>query len=273
MTEVHTFTASDGETIAYYVDDFTDPWREAPVMFLLHSAMGNSDRFYSWVPALARHFRLIRMDLRGHGRSSVQAPSKPLTMDRLVDDVEELMQLLHIETMHLTANSAGGYVAQNMALRSAGKVLSLAVVGSTPGLSPDALTWLPRMEQEGMTKFLTDTIDMRFDLATTDAGMVDWFLRQTAENDPAFVRRFIGYCATLNWEDQLHRIACPTLVILPGAETVGTAKSYEAMREHIPNVRMIAYAHMPHNIADMVPDRCVADILAFHTDKFGYPKV
>jgi hypothetical protein len=35
---------------------------------------------------------------------------------------------------------------------------------------------------------------------------------------------------------------------------------------------MIEYPHMPHNIADMMPGRCVADILALHRDKFGYPK-
>jgi pimeloyl-ACP methyl ester carboxylesterase len=272
MTEASTFTASDGETIAYYIDDFTDPWRDAPVMVLLHSAMGNSQRFYSWVPGLARHFRLIRVDFRGHGGSSVPGPSLPLTTDRMVADVEELMSLLKIEKAHLTANSAGGYVAQNLAIRAPGKVQSLVVVGSTPGLSPDALTWLPRIKAEGLTPFLRDTIHMRFDLASTDPGMVEWFLKQTAENDEDFVTRFIGYWATQDWADQLHRIACPTLVILPGAETVGTAASYDDMKDRIPDVTMLAYEHMPHNIADMMADRCVADILAFHRAKFGYPK-
>jgi pimeloyl-ACP methyl ester carboxylesterase len=272
MTEALSFTTSDGERIAYYIDDFTDPWRQAPVMVLLHSAMGNSQRFYSWVPGLARHFRLIRMDLRGHGASSVPPPDKPLTMDRLVDDVEELIRRLGVEKVHLTANSAGGYVAQNLALRSPEKVLSLAVVGSTPGLSPSALTWLPRIEAEGLRPFLADTIAMRFDLEKTDPGMVSWFLDQTEENDQDFVVRFIGYTATLEWSDQLHRIACPTLVILPGGETVGTSRSYDSMRNRIRDVRLVEYEHMPHNIADMMPDRCVADILAFHRDKFGYPR-
>ncbi|WP_338665628.1 alpha/beta hydrolase [Pararoseomonas sp. SCSIO 73927] len=272
MTEAASFTASDGETIAYYIDDFTDPWRRAPVMFLLHSAMGDSERFYSWVPGLARHFRLVRMDLRGHGRSSVPAPSVPLTMDRLVDDVVELMALLGVGKAHVTANSAGGYVAQNLAMREPERVLSMAVVGSTPGLSPEALKWLPRIKAEGLRPFLADTIHMRFDLASTDPGMVEWFLDQTGGNDPDFVVRFIGYAATQDWSDQLHRIRCPSLVILPGAETVGAAALYDTMRDRIPDVRMIAYEHMPHNIADMLPDRCVVDILSFHRDKFGYPK-
>src|SRR3712207_7334237 len=44
------------------------------------------------------------------------------------------------------------------------RVRSLAVVGSTPGLSPSALDWLPRIGKEGLTNFLADTIAMRFDL-------------------------------------------------------------------------------------------------------------
>ena len=31
-----TFTAADGTELHYYEDDFTDPWREAPVVLLQH---------------------------------------------------------------------------------------------------------------------------------------------------------------------------------------------------------------------------------------------
>lgn len=273
MTATEFFTTSDGERIAFYIDDFTDPWLPSRPMLLLHSAMGNSDRFYSWVPGLARHFRLIRYDLRGHGKSSVPATDKPFSIDRLVDDARELMTHLGIEAADVTANSAGGYVAQNLALQAPSMVKSLALVGSTPGLSPTALDWLPRIAREGLRPFLADTIAMRFDLASTDPGMIGWFLDQTEGNDAAFVARFITHMASLDWKDQLHRIACPTLVIFPGGETVGAASAYDSMQQNIPDATMIEYPHMPHNIADMLPDRCVADILAFHRAKFGYPTV
>ena len=32
MTEASTFAASDGLSLAYYIDDFTDPWRNAPTL-------------------------------------------------------------------------------------------------------------------------------------------------------------------------------------------------------------------------------------------------
>ena len=64
-----TFTTSDGLDLAYYIDDFTDPWAKAPTVLLLHAAMGSARRYFGWVPHLARHYRVVRLDLRGHGAS------------------------------------------------------------------------------------------------------------------------------------------------------------------------------------------------------------
>jgi hypothetical protein len=58
VTVHSSFSTSDGVRIAYCVDDFTDPWKKAPVLVMLHAAMGSSRRFYSMVPGLARHFRV-----------------------------------------------------------------------------------------------------------------------------------------------------------------------------------------------------------------------
>ena len=73
------FTSSDGIRLAYCIDDFTDPWKKAPVLLLLHAAMGSARRYYAWVPPLSRHYRVVRMDLRGHGarRSRRQSTSYP----------------------------------------------------------------------------------------------------------------------------------------------------------------------------------------------------
>jgi pimeloyl-ACP methyl ester carboxylesterase len=64
-----TFTAPDGAKIAVVVDDFTDPWTAAPWLVLIHAAMGTLNRFHGWVPHLARRYRIVRADVRGHGGS------------------------------------------------------------------------------------------------------------------------------------------------------------------------------------------------------------
>ena len=71
-----TLTTADGLKLAYYVDDFTDPWRKPDTLLLLHAAMGNSQRWFQWVPRLARQYRVVRLDLRGHGNSAMPKPSE-----------------------------------------------------------------------------------------------------------------------------------------------------------------------------------------------------
>lgn len=262
MTPRH-FVTSDKMRIAYYVDDFTDPWTEPAVMLMLHSAMGHSRRFYAMVPPLARHFRVLRMDLRGHGESAVPPADSALTMDRLVQDVVELMDHLGCGRAHLVGNSAGGYLAQQLTMRDPARVITLSLFGSTPGLkNSQAASWLPRVAREGLRNFLADTIADRFPPAT-DPGLIRWFLDEAAKNDAAYIARFIGLMTTLDWSDELHRIRCPTLVVMPGAETVGSVRNYEVMRKRIPDVRVLSYEGMPHNICDADPARCAADVLAF----------
>src|ERR1700738_2977001 len=91
---VDSFTASDGTRLGYCVDDFTDPWNKAPVLLLLHAAMGSARRYYAWVPPLSRHYRVVRMDLRGHGSSQIPRADRALTLDRLGRDGTQLVDPL-----------------------------------------------------------------------------------------------------------------------------------------------------------------------------------
>ena len=74
-TERQFFAASDSVELAYYVDDFTDPWTQSQTLFISHPAMSSARRLYAFVPHLARHYRVVRMDMRGHGSSQVAARS------------------------------------------------------------------------------------------------------------------------------------------------------------------------------------------------------
>ncbi|MGB9367812.1 MAG: alpha/beta hydrolase [Xanthobacteraceae bacterium] len=265
------FRASDGLRLAYTTDDFTDPWLKAPTLLLLHAAMGHSKRYYAWVPKLCRHYRVVRMDLRGHGSSEVPAAEPPLTMERLVQDTRELLDHLGVASAHIVGNSAGGYIGQQLAMNSPERVTSLMLFGSTPGLkNSQALTWIPRVAKDGLRKFLADTISDRFP-ADADPRHVTWFLDEAAKNDTAYIARFVTLMASLEWSDQLDRIKCPTLVVYPGAETVGSTHNYDAMRDRIPDVEVISYEGLPHNICDSVPDRCTEDVLGFLGKRFGKP--
>ena len=154
MTGAASFTASDGLSLAYYIDDFTDPWRRPATLLLLHAAMGSARRYFAWVPHLARDYRVVRLDLRGHGRSQVPPADEPLALDRLVADVAELMDHLGIESAHIVGNSAGGYLGQQMAMTRPERVRSLALFGSTPGLKQSqAPSWIRKSRRKGCAAF------------------------------------------------------------------------------------------------------------------------
>src|SRR5262249_19577787 len=151
------------------------------------SAMGHSRRFYAMVPPLARHYPVVRMDMRGHGESEVPHADVALNMDRLVKDVAELLDHLGLARVHILGNSAGGYLGQNLAMGSPQRVASLSLYGSTPGLkNSQAATWLPRVAKEGLRNFLADTISDRFPIDRSDPGLVKWFLDEAAKNDAAY---------------------------------------------------------------------------------------
>ena len=156
---------------------------------MLHAAMGNAERFYAWVPMLSRHYRVVRLDLRGHGNSATPAPDSAFDMDRLVKDTLELMDLLGCKSAHVVGNSAGGYVGQNLAMASsAARVKSLILFGSTPGLrNSQAATWIPRIAKDGIRKFLMDTIEDRF-VPGTDPRKIDWFVACAADVRPGLYR-------------------------------------------------------------------------------------
>jgi pimeloyl-ACP methyl ester carboxylesterase len=258
-----TFRAGDGFQIAYRVDDFTDPWTTPQTMLLLHAAMGNMQRWFRWVPRLARQFRVVRMDLRGHGSSQMPAPNQPFSLDQLVADAIQLLDVVGSDAAHVVGNSAGGYVGQQLAIRHPERVRSLALYGSTPGLkhSP-AQTWIPRIQKTGLKQFLAETIDDRFD-AAADPQLVRWFIDQAGANDSAFIARFVGHMCTHDFMDQLPRIECPTLIVAAGRESIGHVSTYDRMHERIRGSKLVKYDVAVHNIGDQYPDRCVDDLLQF----------
>jgi pimeloyl-ACP methyl ester carboxylesterase len=258
-----TFRSGDGFEIAWYVDDFTDPWAKPDTMLLLHAAMGSSQRWFRWLPRLARRFRVVRMDLRGHGNSQKPAPDQPFSLEQLVGDAGRLLDVVGCESAHVVGNSAGGYVAQQLAIHHPGRVKTLALYGATPGLKDSqAHTWIPRIQKIGLKQFLADTIDERFD-EKADPQLVRWFIEQAGSNDPAFIARFVLHMCTHDFMEDLRRIRCPTLIVASGKEPIGFASSYERMHERIAGSVLVRLDTATHNIGDQYADRCTDELLQF----------
>jgi 3-oxoadipate enol-lactonase len=269
MSIEQTFKTSDGIRLHYVIDDFTDPWKSADTLVLLHSAMSSARRYYPLVPALSRHYRVVRLDLRGHGESEVPAADSVLDMPRLVRDVHELFDALGVSKVHLLGNSAGGYVAQNVAIRHPERVKSLLLFGSTTGLKgTSATTWIPRVQKEGLRPFLEDTIAYRFDIDKTDPGVVKFFLDEVEKNNIGFIARFVPLMTTVDTSNDLPKIKCPALVVIPGKEVSTGERNYDAMKK-IADCTIIDFPGIAHNMMDSIPDECAEVALKFLQERFG----
>ena len=91
------------------------------------------------VPALSDMFQVVIFDNRDVGRSS--RASEPYTIADMADDVAGLMDALDITRAHMLGLSMGGMIAQEFALRHAGRLDRLVLTGC--GAAPARVTFDP----------------------------------------------------------------------------------------------------------------------------------
>ncbi len=261
-----TFQTSDGLTLVYQIDDFTDPWRQSDTLILKHAAMGSMKRMYAWVPILARHMRVVRMDMRGHGATQIP-PADGLTLDRLSQDVVELMDEVGVEKAHVAGSSAGGIIAMWTAVSRPERVKTLAAYATIPGLKmsaghTDYQAWIDGMRNEGVAAFLTRTAATRFDVDALEPGFLDWFVGEAAKNDVEMLVRMVTLMSGTDFQERMGDIKCPSLMIVPGGDPNQNADEYDVLKT-IPDCTFKVYDGLPHNITDAVPERCATDLRDF----------
>ena len=80
--------ARDGVMLHYALHDYTDPWTDAPVLFLQHGFGRNARLWFNMIPTLGRFYRVVCPDMRGLGGSSRDFDlTQGFTLDNLLSDV------------------------------------------------------------------------------------------------------------------------------------------------------------------------------------------
>lgn len=261
---MNNFTASDGVRLAYRIDDHTDPWKPKETLILLHAVLGSSRRFYQWVPTLSRHYRVVRLDMRGHGESEVP-DANHFSFKRLVQDALELADHLQCEKFHLAGSSAGAIIAMQLALDHPKRVKTLANFAASPGLKDtniDHNKWIASVKSKGLRGFFESTIEERFPPGT-DPGFVSWFVDEACRTDEDFFCRFVPVMRAVDQSARLHEIRQPMMAVVPDSDPHISLAQYEAVKAHAPHCEFIVYHGYQHNITDAVPQRCAEELLRF----------
>ena len=99
----------------YEVDDYTDPWRPSETVVLHHGNAKNARLWYAWVPLLARQYRVVRLEGRGFGRSTVPPEGYGWSLGGFAADIVGLLDHLGLEKVHLIGETVGGTISLKFA--------------------------------------------------------------------------------------------------------------------------------------------------------------
>ena len=210
--------------------------------------------------------QVIRYDHRDTGRSVTYAPGRPgYTGADLVDDAVRVLDAYGIPAAHVVGVSAGGALAQLLALEHADRVLSLVLISTSPALSGDRE--LPSPTEEFMRFVSTaqadwsdadSVIEYLLDYARVLAGGRRPFdeaaARDLVRHD---VERARDFAAARN-HDSIHTgelprqplssITVPTLVIHGTADPMFPLPHGEALAHEIPDARLLVLEGAGHGI-------------------------
>ncbi|HXN15011.1 MAG TPA: 3-oxoadipate enol-lactonase [Usitatibacter sp.] len=229
---------------------YSDSGGAHEALLLVH-ALGCDRRMWDdLVAALAPHFRLVRIDLRGHGQSPVLP--RPYSLEGLADDALGVLDRLGIAKAHWVGLSLGGMIGQAFALDHGERLGRLVLANTSSGYGPEGRTlWAARaraVEQGGLVAIKDFVLSRWFsdDFAArhpqTVATVAKRFLATPAEG-------YLGCCdaiAELDFTADLPRIHARTLVIA-GERDAGTPPSMsEAIAARVAGAKLAVIAGAAH---------------------------
>lgn len=247
------FTAADGVRIAFREEG------EGRPLVLLHGLMAHGG-FFPHQSALADSFRLIRIDLRGHGQSPVDAGAA--TVERLADDVARLSERLDLDGAIAVGWSLGATVLWRLLSGpAANRFAGAVVVDMTPrvrngegwslGLDGETCEARSRAIAEDFPTFAAAAGAAIF--AHGDSGaagpLAEWASEEFARNDAAAIAAIWQSLAEEDARPLLPAIRQPTLVIHGAQSHLYGADTADHLVAALPDARALRFdgsGHAPH---------------------------
>jgi 3-oxoadipate enol-lactonase len=208
----------------------------APVLMLSNSLGTTHAMWEPQVKPLLQHFRLVRFDRRGHGKSGV--PKGPYTMERLGRDVLAILDGLGLKKVSWCGLSMGGMEGMWLGANAPERFDRL-ILSNTSSYFPDKTVWNDRIKfarEKGLA-------------AMVNANMERWFTKGFRERSPEQIKMmsdmfvatplegYIGCGEAVRDMDHralLPKIGRPTLVIIGRHDPATTPEAGEYVRNNIP---------------------------------------
>jgi 3-oxoadipate enol-lactonase len=236
-----------------------------PVLMLSNSLGTDLTMWDDQAGELAKHFRLIRYDRRGHGKSGT-TPG-PYSFDRFGRDILAIIDALGVKTMNWCGLSMGGMDGQWLGANAPTRVDKL-ILSNTHYYYPDKAFWSGRIKSV-QDKGLEPMVD---------ANMQRWFTQGFRERAPEAMARMTsmflatdkaGYTAcceaiaTMDFRTSNPTIKTPTLVIVGAQDAATPPEAGETIAQQIPGAKVASVdaAHIANVEQPQAYTKTVLDFL------------
>ncbi|WP_081937824.1 alpha/beta fold hydrolase [Streptosporangium roseum] len=246
---------------------------DAPALVLIHG-LGSSTRWWDRVvPMLATSYRVIRIDLLGHGRSAKPAGGG-YAIPQQGRRVGQALDRLGVKHAIVVGHSTGGYVATALAEQRGDLVTALALINTGPRMDAEItdgivgelvnvpvlgqLLWRLRTDgiiSRGLSTAFTPGFKIPQQLVDDTRGMTYHALTAASHASEDYLRQ-------RPVPDRLAGIGKPPLVIF-GEQDQRWRSSSAALYQAVPGARVELLPGVGHSAMIEDPQRTAALLLSF----------
>ncbi len=242
---------------------------EGEAVLLLHGLGSSSEDWGLQLPVLTPRYRVIAVDLRGHGKSS--KPLGPYSMAMFAEDVAELIEDLDIVPCDVVGLSLGAMIALELAATRPDLVKSAVVVNAGPDFIPKtlkdkAMVWqrLALVRMLGVER-VARLIAGRTLPGEEHAEMRSAVVASLADNDKAAYLASMKAIVGWSVRDRLSQIAAPTLVVASEFD-YSPVEAKQRIVDEAQDTRMVVVGGARHLLPVEKPDEFNEILLAFLSD-------
>lgn len=237
-----------------------------PPVTLVHGVGSNLESWDAIAAQLARRYRVIRMDLRGHGRSS---RIETCSLEDFLEDVTLVLDTLGIQRTHLVGFSLGGMIAQAFALAHPERIEKLALISAVAGRTPEERANLQararKVRAEGIASVAAAAADRWFteSFRKKYPEVVARRLDELKANDHRSYSAAYAVFAEGDLGSRLHGIRHPTLIVTGEHDVGSNTRMARFMHETIPDSTLHILPGLKHSVLLEAPAEIAALLEGF----------
>ena len=269
------FLELDGMNVHYRINGDT-----GETVVLLHGTASSLHTWEGWTKELSKYYRVVSFDMPGFGITGPE-PNGVYTRERYLKFIDDMLVQLNIDSCYMAGNSFGGYMTWSYAVAHPEKVKKIAILNSSG---------YPRGDQPTPISFRLQKLNWMKPVLTnvTPMSLVRKGVKVVYYDDSKITEELIQRYAdlllragnrgglmgktqqiTYDHVDEIKQIQCPTLIMWGDSDGLVNVEAAPRFHADIPNSELLIYENMGHVPMEEIPERSVADFMAFLQKSFS----